>query len=1127
MISRFKRKKPVSHELKFQEINRENVWYVSFQLSREQTITPVSEWIESMHPGANWLLNIVNENKQYSSTHNIELPVSALMDQFDGQETYLQNLLELPPLFNGGIHLESHGLLSDDNYKLNYNWINDNGRPIIQSERRGMFILIGGKKYLLPWHAWKMAENIDVIQESIENSESMYSRLKFHEELKSLKNLLPDKERSKFSENASIANLKLHYANAFRIEAIPDDYSFKIRPVLLKRRESQIGDSSVYENILPPSEQAKYADNFSKSTQLLPYYSLGVGKYLIINDQLNNALSVVHKIQHASPEERLNFLKNPKGAIAESLDGIIDESDLDQIFSDRVVGIGEWNTKVIPWVQIPPSDWIDGKSPNLPKGIDIGGQKIQLVSQQETQDLLKKVENAQQSGLLFIEHDGISIPVTDSTRAAIAKLIPRKPVKTKVQEQVGENTDAIESRITQTPVMLVKENLESVEFAVHREQRNQFPSTRGIPNSVRTTPKEHQEEAFDWLCAHYKSGSRGVLLADDMGLGKTFQSLMFFSWLREGIENGELPDKPLLIVAPTGLLKNWEAEIERHLIRDLGHLEGVYGSGLNALRCGQALNTTKLQNAGLVLTTYDTLTRYQTSFGVVSFTAVIFDEMQKLKNPGIQNYTAACGLNCDFWIGMTGTPVENRLCDLWAICDVLQPGMLGSIKDFSNKYEKTMLDVDEDRRQSILIELQNGLTRPSSDAPAFMLRRMKHEKLPGLPPKNFHEYPTLMSSEQMRAYDEVRDSVVNADNQKGVMLEALHKLRAYSLHHDYKRQQQYANDDAFILGSARLQACFKILDEIYQKREKALIFIEYNDWHRPDFLSNIIKSRYSLKQLPMVINGQVNSKTRQERVEEFQKERDVFDVMLLSPRAGGVGLTLTAANHIIHLTRWWNPAIEDQANDRVYRIGQERSVHIYYPMAIHPDYPNTCFDYNLHQLLQKKRMMSEQVLITLPNEDGSLETLMSETFNAGRIFNMDLKDSYSITAEHFEPYILERLQKFASQHGFVARPTPESWDGGADIVIETIDGQTVALIQCKHVGNEDRAPKNMIFDLDRAISSYVCEKNIKPLMRIGITNASKISQADQQWESQSDLHKIIYGEQGLKPEILFKEFSGY
>ena len=1125
MISRFKRKKPANYELKCQEINCENTWYVSFQLNRENIIFPTSEWTDSNHLGADWLLNIiVEEEKSYRSMNSVELPVSVLMEKFEGQEDYLRNLLELPTLFNGGLHLESQGLLSGDSYKLNYSWINDNGRPIIQGERRGMFILVGSKKYLLPWHAWKMAESLDIIQESIENSETMHSRLKILEEFKSLKNLLPDEERSKFSENTSIANLKLHYANAFRIEAVPEDFSFKIRPVLLKRRESQNGDSSVYENILPPSEQVKYADNFRKSTQLLPYYSLGVGKYLIINDQLNKALSVVHKIQHASPEERLHFLKNPKGAIAESLDGIIDESDLDQIFSDRVVGIGEWNTKVIPWVQIPPSDWIDGKSPDLPKGIDIGGQKIQLASQKETQELLSKVEDAQKSGLLFVEHEDILIPVNDSTRAAIAKLIPRKPVKAEVQDKTNVDSNISESRITQTPVMLVKENLESVEFSVHRERRTKVPSTQGIPNSVRSTPKEHQEEAFNWLCNHYKAGSRGVLLADDMGLGKTFQSLMFFSWLREAIENGELPEKPLLIIAPTGLLKNWEAEIERHLMRDLGHLEGVYGSGLKTLRSGQALNTTKLQNAGLVLTTYDTLTRYQTSFGVVSFTAVIFDEMQKLKNPGIQNYTAACSLNCDFWIGMTGTPVENRLCDLWAISDVLQPGMLGSIKDFSNKYEKAMLDVDDDARQSIIVGLQNGLTQSSSEAPAFMLRRMKHEKLPGLPPKHFHEYPIQMSSEQIKAYDAVRDNVLNSDNRKGVMLEALHKLRAYSLHHDYKRQQQYACDNDFIQGSARLQGCFKILDEIYQKREKALIFIEYNDWHRPDFLSNMIKSRYSLKELPMVINGQVNSKTRQDRVEEFQKERDVFDVMLLSPRAGGVGLTLTAANHIIHLTRWWNPAVEDQANDRVYRIGQDRPVHIYYPMAIHPDLPNGCFDNNLNQLLRKKRILSEQVLISLPNEEGTLEALMGKTFDARHIFKIGLTESYSISAEHFEPYVIQRLQRVASEQGFLVRATPESYDGGADIIIETLDGQIVALIQCKHVSSEDKTPQDIVSDLERAVANYDC---IKPVMKIGITNASKISQVDQQWVKQSDLHKIIYGDQGLKPEVLFRELVGY
>jgi hypothetical protein len=1123
VILGFKKKATSNYTLRPQEIRHGDEWHVEFQLFLNDSQIAVSDWAASNHSGAIWLLDFIKMN-DLATLHmagtSVSLPFKKLMPEFEGQEGYLQRLIEFPALFEGGIHLESHGLLHSDGYNLSYNWLNGNGRQITQCERRVGFLIVGDRKYLLPVHAWKMAENLDAIKISIGNSDSVDSRLRVLEEFERLRSLLPETERSRFSESSDIASLKLHFANAFRIEAVPEDNSYKIRPVLLRRREDQESGSSIFESILPPSEQNKYAEYFSNSTKLLPYYNLGVGKYLIIGEQLNKALSVVHKIQHASAEERLKFLRNPKAEIAESLDGIIDDDQLDNIFSDRVTGIGEWNAKVIPWMQIPPGDWIpESELPDVPKGIDIGGVKIQLTSA-SAKELLKKIETAQQAGVPFVQHAGVQIPASDNARASVAAIVPRSP------EKISEPKEPKPAPVSQNAIMLVKENLETVEFAVHRVPRTTFPLQRGVPDAVRTTPKPHQEDAYNWLCEHFKVGSRGVLLADDMGLGKTFQSLMFFSWLRSGIENGELAAKPLLIVAPTGLLKNWEAEIERHLLRDLGNLVRVFGSELRTIKSGQSLNTSKLRNAGLVLTTYDTLTRYQTSFGAVSFSAVIFDEVQKLKNPGIQNYSAASSLNCDFWIGMTGTPVENRLCDLWSITDILQPGMLGSIKEFSNKYEKAMLEGGDTAMQRTM-ELQDGLITATEKAPAFMLRRMKREKLPGLPPKYIHEHPLPMPEEQMKAYNQVLIDVKNSEGRQGAMLEALHKLRAYSLHPDYKKQQQYVSDDDFIKRSARLLSCFKILDEIHAKNEKALIFIEYSEWHRPEFLRDIIKNRYSLKELPMVINGQVDSAARQARVDAFQdkKNKGVFDVMLLSPRAGGVGLTLTAANHVIHLTRWWNPAVEDQATDRIYRIGQESPVHIHYPIAIHPDLKESCFDYNLHQLLDSKRKLSTKVLIAAPDEGGIMDALIGKTFNTDRSFEISLDESYVLSGQEFEDIALQRLQKFAPSQGFQVRSTPRSWDGGADMIIETTDGQIAAIVQCKHVSRADKSPEINV-DLERAFKNYGCEKNTRPVMKIGVTNSSKVNSIDRQWENLLDLHLIISGDQGLKPEMLFKSLKG-
>ena len=253
----------------------------------------------------------------------------------------------------------------------------------------------------------------------------------------------------------------------------------------------------------------------------------------------------------------------------------MDDEEIEQIFSERVIGLGEWQTKVIPWLQLPPGEWIpSGEFPDMRKGLDINGVKIEL-SSSEAKSLIDDIERAQSSNIPFVEFNEVQIPVTAETKAAVQQLIPKSP------ENYQKN-DPVVSQGMPT-IMLVKENLETLDYIVQRIPREHYPKTDGIPNTIRTEPKPHQLYGFNWLCQNFKLGSRGVLLADDMGLGKTFQSLMFFSWLRDGMDNGEIHEKPLLIVAPTGLLKNWEAEIDTHLHCDLGNLVRAYGSGIKNL----------------------------------------------------------------------------------------------------------------------------------------------------------------------------------------------------------------------------------------------------------------------------------------------------------------------------------------------------------------------------------------------------------------------------------------------------------------------------------------------------------------------------------------------------------------
>ncbi|MCE1181325.1 MAG: SWF/SNF helicase family protein [Rhodocyclales bacterium] len=203
-----------------------------------------------------------------------------------------------------------------------------------------------------------------------------------------------------------------------------------------------------------------------------------------------------------------------------------------------------------------------------------------------------------------------------------------------------------------------------------------------------------------------------------------------------------------------------------------------------------------------------------------------------------------------------------------------------------------------------------------------------------------------------------------------IILETLHHLRSISLHPFITDQSGALSDEQYIASSARLSATIEILDEVKQKGEKALVFLESLDMQGSSELPLILKTRYQMQQLPLVINGSIAAVERQKRVERFQ-QGEGFDVMILSPRAGGVGLTLTAANHVIHLSRWWNPAVEDQATDRIYRIGQTRPVHVYYPIAIHPALGEHSFDLKLHALIERKRQLSRSLLV--PPSAGSYE----------------------------------------------------------------------------------------------------------------------------------------------------------
>ena len=312
-------------------------------------------------------------------------------------------------------------------------------------------------------------------------------------------------------------------------------------------------------------------------------------------------------------------------------------------------------------------------------------------------------------------------------------------------------------------------------------------------------------------------------------------------------------------------------------------------------------------------------------------------------------------MNVDFVLGLTGTPIENRLEDLWCITDRICPGYLGPLKEFSKIYGSEQPDQ--------LSQLKDKMEKPQGNVPAVMLRRMKETILDGLPEKRVETYQIDMPGVQAGAYSKSVTTAQTGQKSQGAMLKALHAFRGISLHpngadnidpYDASAVQEWLQQ------SARLKKAIEVLREIEKKREKAIVFLE--DRAVQKVFAAAVTTLFGVRSEPRIINGQTPGDKRQSIVDEFQSLPPGFDILVLSPRAAGVGLTITAANHVIHLSRWWNPAVEDQCNDRVYRIGQERPVTVHVPMAVHPTYGDASFDVMLDKLIQRKRELSRNML---------------------------------------------------------------------------------------------------------------------------------------------------------------------
>jgi non-specific serine/threonine protein kinase len=434
---------------------------------------------------------------------------------------------------------------------------------------------------------------------------------------------------------------------------------------------------------------------------------------------------------------------------------------------------------------------------------------------------------------------------------------------------------------------------------------------RKTPDGFDGTLRPYQERGLAWLWFLHRHGL-GACLADDMGLGKTAQLLALMVAERENDGDGDLRPSPTLLVCPMSLVGNWQRETARFapgLVVYVHH-------GTNRTK---AALTAAAGQADLVITTYSLLARDSDLLAKFTWGRLALDEAQNVKNPNSLAGRAARVLPTAGRVALTGTPVENRLLELWSLMDILNPGLLGSEQTFRERFA---VPIERYGDETAAATLQR-LTGP------FVLRRLKTDRsiIADLPEKIEMHVLCNLTREQASLYQAVVDDMLDrieraktGIERMGVISGSMMKLKQVCNHPAHFLRDGSRLDAARSGKLARLE---EILEEITAAEEKALVFTQFAEMGA--LLQTHLSERLGVE-LPF-LSGGVARRRREEMVDAFQADGGP-PVLLLSLKAGGVGLNLTAANHVVHYDRWWNPAVEDQATDRAFRIGQQRNVQV-------------------------------------------------------------------------------------------------------------------------------------------------------------------------------------------------------
>jgi SNF2 family DNA or RNA helicase len=936
----------------------------------------------------------------------------------------------LPPKWPGFLQLETHSVPNLKDFSANLRLIDLSGYPLAWKLHGGI-LKVAGEHYLPSpetFHCLRAFLNWKAVSDRSEL-----------ENLQLIHALSEAARRGCKIDYSRVGKIDVRPAREVIVDAREQkDGTILLTPVPIVHGLADLLGSDVVGGTKKEEKVNSYLKKIEERLSQLdtnaPAAIMRIGSTIVLLDSLQtkHARAIANK-RIVSKESVSEFQKNPEKWL--SINHFV-HSDVD--FLPRVIGIGEWSGGYL------------GAAGEL-------GEKIIWFD--------KKPEAEKEEVSAFPEEDIAESDIFNG------------------EEPVDPNKQ----------VTLIEKNEYSLAWGKQRSSVNLDESVKIAPDFTKYArkPYPHQLEAIEWLgrCALYcgkpekwTDGAMfwgaGALLADDMGLGKTLSTLVF---LREWFvawqnKTGSLPPA-CLIVCPLSLIENWQQEICKTYSQDLnpfsrvlraipaGDLSNFYctPNGRDIVRPGTTEGGGEVERYGLkfgsadsdsldmpgtvILTTYTTLRDYRFSFAGCNWSAVVFDEAQNIKNPNAFQTIAAKSLKGFFRLALSGTPVENHLGDLWCLMDAVEPGALDSFAEFRKKWIHPIRN-----DQSMLEKIGQDLRNHLGD---LICRRTKEESLEGLPRKIQAppDRPPLvdMTERQAEFYDEIVDcanslgSEVDSSKKNNQWLACLWELRRVSLHPDLlgdaSTKKASAKDESrkYLRQSGKLIWLLDLLDEICAKGEKVLIFAIQKKFQ--DMLRDHLSVIYELK-IP-VINGDTKAieksgpnPTRMQLIDRFS-EKPGFGICILSPIAAGAGLNITAANHVIHLERHWNPAKEDQATDRAYRIGQKRDVYVYTPLLRHPSRELATFDQSLHKLITQKKKLAGS-LGFLPMPPVSQSEIFAEVFgNVGEssskkpIKKLTTEEANALSWEHFEA-LISCIYESESDRVIL---TPRGRDHGVDVVV--------------------------------------------------------------------------------------------